>query len=97
MNKLNEMLRECDILATRYWKLGASGKELAYRLWKNQIQKTVDFIDVFEKKSSKTRIKPCYFSSNVLESANTNGFKRSGGSKSNKSNRKVTKKIDLNP
>ena len=88
--KIRQMMDECDILATRYWQLGASDRGLAYKLWKNQIQKTVDFINVFDKKSSKNRIKPCYFSSDRLESANTNGFKRLHGSKSNKSNTKVT-------
>jgi hypothetical protein len=47
-------MQQCDDLATSYWKLGASDRELAYRLWKNQVQKTVDFIKVFEKKCKKT-------------------------------------------
>ena len=49
-----QLTRECDDLAASFWRQEASGRELAYRLWKNQVQKTVDFIKVFEKKCKKT-------------------------------------------
>jgi hypothetical protein len=52
-HKVNEMLLKCDILATRYWQQGASGRGLAYKLWQNQIKKTVEFIKLLEKKCSK--------------------------------------------
>jgi len=52
--QLVTLMQQCDDLAARYWKLGASDRELAYRLWKNQVKKTVDFIKVFEKKCKKT-------------------------------------------
>ena len=53
-NNLVTLMQQCDDLATRYWQLGARDRELAYKLWKNQVQKTVDFIDVYEKKCKKT-------------------------------------------
>jgi len=53
MSKLNEMMKKCDELAASYWQQGASGKELAYKLWQNQIKKTVEFIEFLEKKCSK--------------------------------------------
>ena len=46
--------QDCDNLATSYWKQGASSEGLAYKLWKNQVEKTVDFIKVYEKKCKKT-------------------------------------------
>jgi hypothetical protein len=52
-NKVEQMTRECDELAASYWRQEASGRELAYKLWKNQVQKTVDFISVYEKKPRK--------------------------------------------
>ena len=84
-----KMTRECDDLATRYWELAASSRGQAYENWLKKISQVSDIIE-------KNRLQSCYFSSNRLESANTNAFKRVARSKSNKSNRKVTKKSDLN-
>lgn len=52
-NKVKKMTRECDDLAASYWRREASDRGLAYKLWKNQIKKTVDFIEVYEKKPQK--------------------------------------------
>lgn len=52
-NKVKEMTDECDSLAASYWRLEASGRGRGYKLWLNQIKKTVDFIDVYEKKPQK--------------------------------------------
>ena len=86
---VKQLTRECDNIATRYWQLEASGRGRAYLEWLQKVKQTSDIIE-------KNRLQPCYFSSNRLESANTNAFKRVARSKSNKSNRKVTKKSDLN-
>ena len=48
MSKVNEMMKKCDELAASYWQQGASGKELAYKLWQNQVKKTVEFIEFLE-------------------------------------------------
>ena len=53
MSKLEEMMAKCDSLAASYWKREASDRGLAYKLWQNQIKKTVDFIEVYEKKPQK--------------------------------------------
>ena len=80
---IKQLTRECDNLATRFWRLEASGRGQGYLEWLQKVKQTADIIE-------KNQLQSCYFSSNRLESANTNGFKRSVGSKSNKSNRKVT-------
>jgi hypothetical protein len=80
---IRQLTRECDNLATRFWQLEASGRGRGYLEWLQKVRQTADIIE-------KNRLQSCYFSSNRLKSANTNGFKRSGVSKSNKSNRKVT-------
>ena len=86
---IRQLTRECDDLAASFWQREASGRGLAYEKWLKKVSQTADIIE-------KNRLQPCYFSSNRLESANTNVFKRVARSKSNKSNRKVTKKSDLN-
>ena len=88
--EITQLTRECDDLAASYWRLEASGRGQAYEKWLKKVSQVSDII-------KKNRLQSCYFSSNRLESANTNAFKRVARSKSNKSNRKVTKKIDLNP
>jgi hypothetical protein len=87
---IKQLTRECDNLATRFWRQEASGRGRGYLEWLQKVRQTADIIE-------KNRLQSCYFSSNCLESANTNAFKRVVRSKSNKSNTKVTKKIDLNP
>ena len=86
---VKQLTRECDNIATRYWGLAASSRGRVYVEWLKKVSQVSDIIE-------KNRLQPCYFSSNRLESANTNAFKRVARSKSNKSNRKVTKKSDLN-
>ena len=81
--EIAQLKRECDNLATRFWQLEASGRGRGYEKWLKKVSQVSDIIE-------KNRFQSCYFSSNRLESANTNGFKRSKVSKSNKSNRKVT-------
>ena len=51
---LAQITQECDNLAASYWRREASDEGLAYKLWKNQVEKTVDFIKVYEKKCKKT-------------------------------------------
>ena len=80
---IKQLTRECDDLAASFWRQEASGRGLAYEKWLKKVSQTADIIE-------KNRLQPCYFSSNRLESANTNAFKRSKVSKSNKSNTKVT-------
>ena len=86
---VKQLTRECDNIATRYWGQDASSRGRVYAEWLKKVSQVSDIIE-------KNRLQPCYFSSNRLESANTNAFKRVARSKSNKSNRKVTKKSDLN-
>jgi hypothetical protein len=88
MSKVHEMMRECDNLATRHWQLEASGRGQSYKMWLNQVKKTVDFINVFEKKPSKNGVKSFYFFANRLESANTNASRRSSSKKVEKSREK---------
>ena len=80
---IRQLTRECDDLAARFWQREASGRGQAYEKWLKKVSQVSDIIE-------KNRLQSCYFSSNRLEPANTNAFKRSGVSKSNKSNRKVT-------
>ena len=86
---VKQLTRECDDLAARFWQQEASSRGLAYEKWLKKVSQVSDIIE-------KNRLQSCYFSSKSLESANTNDFKRVARSKSNKSNRKVTKKSDLN-
>ena len=86
---VKQLTRECDDLAASFWRQEASSRGLAYEKWLKKVSQVSDIIE-------KNQLQPCYFSSNRLESANTNAFKRVARSKSNKSNRKVTKKSDLN-
>jgi len=80
---IKQLTRECDDLAASFWRQGASGRGLAYEKWLKKVSQVSDIIE-------KNRLKPCYFCSNRLKFANTNGFKQLHGSKSNKSNTKVT-------
>ena len=84
---IKQLTRECDDLAASFWRQEASGRGPIYEKWLKKLSQVSDIIE-------KNRLQPCYFSSNRLESANTNAFKRVARSKSNKSNTKVTEKID---
>jgi len=84
-----KMTQECDDLAASFWRQEASSRGQIYEKWLKKVSQVSDIIE-------KNRLQSCYFSSNRLESANTNALKRVARSKSNKSNRKVTKKSDLN-
>jgi len=80
---IKQLTRECDMLAASFWRQEASGRGPIYEKWLKKLSQVSDIIE-------KNRLQPCYFSLNRLESANTNAFKRSRVSKSNKSNTKVT-------
>jgi len=80
---VKQLTRECDDLAASFWRQEASSRGQIYEKWLKKLSQVSDIIE-------KNRLQPCYFSSNRLESVNTNVFKRSESSKSNKSNTKVT-------
>jgi len=84
---VKQLTRECDMLAASFWQQEASSRGQIYEKWLKKVSQVSDIIE-------KNRLQSCYFSSKSLESVNTNAFKRVARSKSNKSNRKVTEKID---
>ena len=79
--EIAQLTRECDNLATRYWQLEASGRGQGYLEWLQKVRQTSDIIE-------KNRLETFYFFRNGLESANSNGSRRSARKKVEKSREK---------
>ena len=84
MNKnleIAQLTRECDDLAARFWRLEASGRGRGYLEWLQKVKQTADIIE-------ENRLETFYFFGNSLESANSNGSRRSARKKVEKSREK---------
>jgi hypothetical protein len=79
--EIAQLTRECDNLATRFWQLEASGKGRGYLEWLQKVRQTADIIE-------ENRLETFYFFGNGLESANSNGSRRSARKKVEKSREK---------
>ena len=78
---ISQLTRECDDLAARFWRLEASGKGRGYLEWLQKVRQTADIIE-------ENRLETFYFFGNGLESANSNGSRRSARKKVEKSREK---------
>ena len=50
MNTIEQLMRECDNLAARYYNLAASDRERAARDWLEQVRKTAKLVQARYKK-----------------------------------------------
>ena len=50
MEDIKQLIRECDILAARYYNLAASDRERAARDWLEQVRKTAKLVQARYKK-----------------------------------------------
>ena len=87
---IKNLMRECNDLASRYYKLEASDRQQGYELWLKKVKKVAHFIDIFKEKDSKTDLKKSVTFLHPAKNGSSSGFRAARGKKSNKSNRKVT-------
>ena len=64
-----QLTRECDALATRFWRLEASGRGRGYLEWLQKVRQVSEIIE-------ENRPDTFYFYGNGLESANSNASRR---------------------
>jgi hypothetical protein len=79
--EIAQLTRECDNLATRHWQLEASGRGRGYLEWLQKVRQVSEIIE-------ENRLETFYFFGNGLESANSNGSRRSARKKVEKSREK---------
>lgn len=80
-HRITQLTRECDDLAARFWRLEASGRGRGYLEWLQKVRQVSEIIE-------KNRPETFYFYANGLESANSNGSRRSALKKVEKSREK---------
>ena len=78
---ITQLTRECDDLAARFWQLEASGRGRGYLEWLQKVRQVSEIIE-------ENRPETFYFFGNGLESANSNGSRRSARKKVEKSREK---------
>jgi hypothetical protein len=79
--EIAQLTQECDNLATRFWQLEASGRGRGYLEWLQKVRQVSEIIE-------ENRPETFYFFANGLESANSNGSRRSAQKKVEKSREK---------
>ena len=79
--EIAQLTRECDDLAARFWQLEASGRGRGYLEWLQKMRQVSEIIE-------ENRPETFYFFGNGLESANSNGSRRSARKKVEKSREK---------
>jgi hypothetical protein len=80
-SQITQLTRECDDLAARFWRLEASGRGRGYLEWLQKVRQVSEIIE-------ENRPETFYFYANGLESANSNGSRRSALKKVEKSREK---------